>query len=777
MTCGIPLVKRYLWAVGDWIDAYQMGELIEERYLLQQPHVLLDTLPALKPNHPEEMPNGIKPYLKLFPLRLHIPQVYSYLPSPDPEMNLDIWLLEYGSLPLDAQGELQYPNLLPELSTLWAEASPLQQLIWLWQMARLWQPLQAKGVVSSLLQASLLRVNGLNVQLMELCLDEHRYHTIKELAEVWSPLLSHPQAAIANFCQGLKDHLENGKIPHAESLITLLEKVIAELANHYQYRYQVVTATDTGPNREHNEDFCYPVPIPSPIPSPSPIPVPEKALPEEEPAITRPVSKLRGRNPIKISFPKDDPPTPEPSIPEPSTPESSTPESSTPESSIPEPSIPEPSIPEPLTQDPPVEVSMVESPNPQELSVETVPTESEVEIPTIENLMIICDGVGGQDGGEIASELTVNHLVQEIATRLPFSQESSSTPSQRLPYQQVLQELEQGINQVNDLLNNRNNQEHRTERGRMGTTLVMTLAEHQSLYIANVGDSRCYWITANSCQQVTVDDDLACREVRLGYALYREVVQLPRSGALVQAMGMAASGSLYPALQRLLISDRSLFLLCSDGLSDCDRVEQYWQTELVPILTGEVDLLTGRDRLMALANEKNGHDNTTIGLLLCQVEAPETLPTLSYQAVETQVSSRTASNTMNAITAESKILTPLPMMPSPRRRLPSVLYTPISLKAGIALIVIGTVSLLGLFGYSFFLWFTARSLEVAPTANTENVPPTPIPDSSIPITPIPTEPVPNSSVPITPVPTTPIPNTSIPTTPIPASPLPLSPSP
>jgi protein phosphatase len=435
---------------------------------------------------------------------------------------------------------------------------------------------------------------------------------------------------------------------------------------------------------------------------------------------------------------------------------------------------------------------MVEDPNNLELSVETVPTEPEVEVLTLENLMIICDGVGGQDGGEIASQLTVKHLVQEIATRLPFAQKSSPTPSEQLPYQQVLQELEQGINQVNDRLNNRNNEEHRTERERMGTTLVMTLAEHQSLYIANVGDSRCYWITENSCQQVTVDDDLACREVRLGYALYREVVQLPRSGALVQAMGMAASDSLYPALQRLLISDRSLFLLCSDGLSDFDRVEQYWQKELVPILTGEVDLLTGRDRLMALANEKNGHDNTTIGLLLCEVEAPETLPTLSYQAVETQVSSRTASNTMNAITAEAKMLTPLPRMPVPHRRLPSVLYTPISLKAGIALIFVGTVSLLGLFGYSFFLWFTARSLEVAPTANTENVSPTPIPDSSIPatpipttpisVTPIPTTPVPTTpisatSVPTTPIPTTPIPTTPVPITPIPASPLPLSPSP
>jgi hypothetical protein len=131
-------------------------------------------------------------------------------------------------------------------------------------------------------------------------------------------------------------------------------------------------------------------------------------------------------------------------------------------------------------------------------------------------------------------------------------------------------------------------------------------------------------------------------------------------------------------------------------------------------------------------------------------------------------------------------------MPVPHRRLPSVLYTPISLKAGIALIFVGTVSLLGLFGYSFFLWFTARSLEVAPTANTENVSPTPIPDSSIPatpipttpisVTPIPTTPVPTTpisatSVPTTPIPTTPIPTTPVPITPIPASPLPLSPSP
>ena len=516
-ACGFPLVKRYLWAVGDWIKAFQVGELLEERYLLESDHILLDTLPAQIPLGLEEIPPRIMPYLKLFPLRLHIPGVYGFLPSPDPEMDLNVWLLEYGALPLDNQGKPQHPSLFPPLAEVWAEASPLRQLIWLRQMVQLWRPLQSQKVVSGLLDPTLVRVNGPNIQLLELPLDSHHYHQIKELMVVWSDLLKVAHPAIADFCEELGEKLEKGKIPHADYLLRVLEGAIAELAKNYDCQYQIITATDAGPRREHNEDACYP-----------------------------PIGEQHEGN------------------------------------------------------------------QPQE------------------TLAIICDGIGGQDAGEIASQLATEVLPQRLTSL--FEQSSNLSP------QDWVKGIKQAINETNDVIYDRNEQDNRTERDRMGTTLVMSLARHQELYFANVGDSRLYWITASSCQQMTVDDDLVSREVRLGYELYRNAQHFSHSGSLTQALGIMASERIQPSVERVLLEGEGLLLLCSDGLSDLDRIEQYWQTELRPILTGEMDLPTARDRLIKLANEKNGHDNVTIALVRYQV-SPSTneIAPLSLTEIETRL--------------------------------------------------------------------------------------------------------------------------------------------
>lgn len=62
------------------------------------------------------------------------------------------------------------------------------------------------------------------------------------------------------------------------------------------------------------------------------------------------------------------------------------------------------------------------------------------------------------------------------------------------------------------------------------------------------------------------------------------------------------------------------FLLCSDGLSDYDRVEQYWQSEILPILTEDINLKTACEKLLHIGLKKNGHDNITVALLQCQIE-------------------------------------------------------------------------------------------------------------------------------------------------------------
>lgn len=480
-----------------------MGELIDDRYALVQINVLLDTRPAAAVDGPKDIPSYILPYLKLVSLRPHLPLVHDYFPSSDEELDLSIWLLDYESIPLNELSEPLYPELLPTIATVWPTASALQQLTWLWQLASLWQPLQGQGVVSSLLRPEFLKINGAQVQLRELCLDEHQFHQPKHLAPVWSPWLHQTQPVIADFCRTLLKNLEQGTILHGGQLLNTLEKGIVQLTSQYHYTYQIYTATDPGPTREHNEDACYP-----------------------------PAPHLQDGN-------------------------------------------------QPIT-----------------------------------TLTIVCDGVGGQDNGEVASQWVVNNLPLAIAAESSLGGRNTGT----IPLQIVQSCLEK----VNDQLNTRNNQEHRQTRERMGTTLVMGFAQNENFYLANVGDSRCYWITPDSCLQVTVDDDLATREVRLGYMLYRDALRLPRSGALTQVIGLEPSQRIHPVVQRLLVPQQSLFLLCSDGLCDYNRVDQYWQEIITPLFRDEQTLTAVGDHLIELANEVNGHDNVTVALIHCQITAPET---------------------------------------------------------------------------------------------------------------------------------------------------------
>ncbi len=226
-------------------------------------------------------------------------------------------------------------------------------------------------------------------------------------------------------------------------------------------------------------------------------------------------------------------------------------------------------------------------------------------------LTIVCDGIGGHEGGNVASNLAISAIQQELEQIPP-------TP-EALTSNHLIPTLMRSICLANDLISQRNDQEQRHDRQRMGTTLVMALSYGHEIYVSHVGDSRAYRITRTGCHQITLDDDVASREVRLGYALYRDALQQAASGSLVQALGMNPSNLLHPTVQRFVLDEDCVFLLCSDGLSDNDRVEEAWQTEILPILADELDVAAVSERLIALANSKNGHDNVTVGLIHCRV--------------------------------------------------------------------------------------------------------------------------------------------------------------
>ncbi len=236
---------------------------------------------------------------------------------------------------------------------------------------------------------------------------------------------------------------------------------------------------------------------------------------------------------------------------------------------------------------------------------------------------IICDGVGGHEGGEIASQLAVDALSLQVRTLL----QEIVTETEIIEPEQIIEHLAATIRVVNNVISFRNNEQNRHRLKRMGTTLVMALQLPQriltpegtgnshELYIAHVGDSRAYWITESSCRQLTVDDDLTTRQVMLGRNLPWEVQSRYDAGALTQALGILEGNELKPTVQRFILEEEGLLLLCSDGLSDDNLVENSWRNYAQGVLSGELSLRSAVDSWLELARKENGHDNITIVMM------------------------------------------------------------------------------------------------------------------------------------------------------------------
>ncbi len=499
--CRTPLPKRYLWVVGDGESVGNAGEVLADRYLIISQSVLLDTKPAFAHEVPGlENLQSIRPYLRLIPYRLHVPQVYGVLQLADNQQAREILLLEKP--PLFTNSSTNQVQLYNDLTIAWSHATSMRQLNWLWQIAQLWQPLVSEGVGSSLLDPNLLRVEGSLVRLLELRVDSTTPE-LPDLGEFWQQLCEEAKSAIAPLINQICRSLISGEINSSEHLIEILDKGLADVGKTQTPTINIVTKTETGPSRPRNEDACYPAP-----------------------------GTLLSKPPHSTA------------------------------------------------------------------------------------LAIVCDGIGGHEGGNVASNLAIETIQQQV-------QYLTKLPNDHIVPANLLTDLELAAAVANDKISQRNDSENRQGRQRMGTTLVMALPIAHEMYITHVGDSRAYWITRHGCYQVTLDDDVASREVRLGYAIYREAVQQSSSGSLVQALGMSPSISLHPTAQRFILDEDSIFLLCSDGLSDFDRVDEYWETEILPILTGETDIVKVANRLIEIANTKNGHDNVTIALVHCQVKYSE----------------------------------------------------------------------------------------------------------------------------------------------------------
>lgn len=211
-------------------------------------------------------------------------------------------------------------------------------------------------------------------------------------------------------------------------------------------------------------------------------------------------------------------------------------------------------------------------------------------------LLVVCDGMGGHEAGEVASEVACQRLVEVIST-------SPQTDPPRAIYQAFMEA-------------NRAVLEASSTRGveGMGTTGVLAWTIGTRCYVGWVGDSRLYHLRPGEPVDRSRDHTRVERMLSQGLISPEEARNHPDAHVLVQALGGSphVQKSFKPEVwnEPLELQRGDVVLLCSDGLYDLIE-----DSELHPLIE-RLDYRTAVDRLIDTANERGGSDNITVIVLV-----------------------------------------------------------------------------------------------------------------------------------------------------------------
>lgn len=248
-------------------------------------------------------------------------------------------------------------------------------------------------------------------------------------------------------------------------------------------------------------------------------------------------------------------------------------------------------------------------------------------------LAVVCDGMGGHQGGQLASHTASQTIRNAIAG------ESIGTPAHRESLSRAVVAASGAVYRIGGAL---------PVDERPGATCVAVWLHAGGLELAHVGDSRCYRWRDHRLEALTRDHSVIEAWIQAG-EVSREMAHLhPDAHRITRALGVLPTVDVELRPTDLLqVGDR--LLLCSDGLTDLVNVE-----ELGAILGKPAPLVALIDELIALANERGGHDNITAVLIGVMDSAPEHLPGSSQAGCFHVISNAATTPTeLNSIRAAS----------------------------------------------------------------------------------------------------------------------------
>lgn len=216
-------------------------------------------------------------------------------------------------------------------------------------------------------------------------------------------------------------------------------------------------------------------------------------------------------------------------------------------------------------------------------------------------LLIVADGVGGHEGGEVASKLAVESIKDSIGKAVLQAHSGGGYAENwlQLTLQHAVLEANKHILEQ---------QVEHPQYHRMATTLVALLIHNEEIALSHLGDSRCYQFDSKQFIQLTEDHTVLQKMLNDGKIDQNEFEILPLHHMINQALGLSEFPDVY--VNQFTFEKDTIYLLCSDGLTNTVA-----DAQIQHVLTVNNQLDSCVDELITRANDNGGTDNISVVLV------------------------------------------------------------------------------------------------------------------------------------------------------------------
>ncbi len=224
--------------------------------------------------------------------------------------------------------------------------------------------------------------------------------------------------------------------------------------------------------------------------------------------------------------------------------------------------------------------------------------EDAVAVDAATGLAIVADGMGGYNGGEVASGMAVALLRAGLGRWLGRAGPAA-------PARALRRAMDESLAETNDAILDAGNTNPQLQG--MGTTLVMGAFGPRRVMVAHIGDSRCYRLRDGELRALTRDHSLLQEHLDAGLLTPEEAARFPHRNLVTRALGIERGAE--PEIHLHDARPGDLYLLCSDGLH-----EMVGDAQILTVLLQKTDIQEKATLLVSVSNDNGGRDNVSVVL-------------------------------------------------------------------------------------------------------------------------------------------------------------------